>query len=59
VTKFKLPGEEVTGTYSNGEEWRIKADANGIVSPKDERIAATLQALADDPDHPITAVKGK
>jgi hypothetical protein len=59
VTKFKLPGGEVTGTYSNGEEWRIKSDANGTVAPKDERIEATLAALAADPDHPITAVKGK
>ena len=58
MTKFKLPGDEVTGTYANGEEWRIKAK-DGFVAPKDERIAATLQALADDPDHPITAVKGK
>jgi hypothetical protein len=56
--KFKLPGGEVTGAYrGTGEEWRVKADANGYVEPKDEEIAATLQALADDPDHPISAVK--
>jgi hypothetical protein len=48
-------------TYpGTGEEVRLKADANGLISVKDEAIDAELQRqLAADPDHPIKAVKGK
>jgi len=61
MAKYKLPGDEMSTTYpGTGEEVRLKADANGTISVKDENIDRELQRqLAADPDHPIKAVKGK
>jgi hypothetical protein len=58
VPKFKHePNGEVSGVYANGETWHVRFNANGVADVKDAEIAATLQGLADLPDHPITAVK--
>lgn len=58
MPKFKTDATEVTGVYANGETWRVKPNANGVLQVKDEAIAATLTDLAALPDHPIRAVKG-
>lgn len=61
--KFKLPGGEVSGVYRNGEAWHLKSNPDtGIVEvneAKEPEIAETLAELAENPEHPIEAVKGK
>jgi len=56
--RFVLPDGEVSGVYSNGEEWRVKFSANGTADVKDAHIAKTLEGLAADPDHPLRTPKG-
>lgn len=56
--RFKLPGDEASGAYHNGETWRIEAKDH-VVDVTDEEIAETLQRLADDPDQGVSIVKGK
>ena len=41
------------------ETVRLRADANGYVTVKDEDLNEVLLALANDPDHPIQLAKGK
>lgn len=58
--KFKHePDGEVSGVYpGTGETWHVTFNSNGTADVKDEQIAAVLSELADQPDHPISRVKG-
>ena len=55
--KFKLPGDEMSHVGRDHETVRLRADANGFVTVKDEDLNEVLLALANDPDHPIELVK--
>ena len=53
------PGAEVGGVFSNGEAWHVDFGTSGSVEVKDEAISAALEALAANPDSPISVSKGK